>query len=78
MNELEKMIELARGQVPVDLLLKNVRLVNVLSGEIHPADVAIGSGVFLGFGDYPARRIIDCEGRWLAPGLIEGHIHIES
>jgi len=71
-------IDLARGRGEADLLLRNVRLVNVLSGEIHPADVAIGGGLFLGFGDYPAREVIDCAGRYLVPGLIEGHIHIES
>ncbi len=74
----ERLIEMAAGRRPADLLLRNVRLVNVLAGEIHTADVAIGDGVFLGCGDYDARQVIDGDGRWLAPGLIEGHIHIES
>ncbi|MBN2808738.1 MAG: adenine deaminase [Deltaproteobacteria bacterium] len=71
-------LDLARGRGLADLLLRNVRLVNVLSGEIHPVDVAIADGVFLGFGDYPAREVIECAGRYLVPGLIEGHIHLES
>ncbi len=83
MNELnpeniDRYIDLARGRGEADMLLRNVRLVNVLSGEIHAADVAIGGGLFLGFGDYKAREVIECEGRYLVPGLIEGHIHIES
>ena len=78
MNRLERLLDQAAGRRPADLLLRQVRLVNVLSGEIYPADVAIGDGIFLGCGDYPARREIDCAGRWLVPGLIEGHIHIES
>ncbi len=76
--EKERLIDLARGRQDADLLLKDVRLVNVLSGEIYPADVAVAGGVFLGEGDYPARRVFDCGGRFLVPGLIEGHIHIES
>ena len=71
-------INLARGCGQADLLLRNVRLVNVLSGEIHLADVAIADGLFLGFGDYAAREVVEGEGRYLVPGLIEGHIHIES
>ncbi len=83
MNELnleniDRYIDLAQGRGDADLLLRNVRLVNVLSGEIHKADVAIADGLFLGFGDYTAHEIIECEGRYLVPGLIEGHIHIES
>ena len=78
MDNLSFFIDRARGRLKADLLLKNVRLVNVLSGEVHPADVGIGAGRFLGLGDYPARRVIECDGRFLAPGLIEGHIHIES
>ncbi|MEA3347992.1 MAG: adenine deaminase [Pseudomonadota bacterium] len=78
MKNIDRCIDLARGRGEVDLLLRNVNLVNVLSGEIHLADVAIADGLFLGFGDYSAREVVECEGRYLAPGLIEGHIHIES
>ncbi|MEA3334132.1 MAG: adenine deaminase [Pseudomonadota bacterium] len=78
MENIDRYIDLARGRKDADLLLRNVRLVNVLSGEIHLADVAIGDGLFLGFGGYSAKEVIDCEGRYLVPGLIEGHIHIES
>lgn len=74
----ERLVSWARGRDEADLLFKNVRLVNVLSGEIHAADVAVADGFFLGFGDYPAKKIIDGAGRYLVPGLIDGHIHIES
>ena len=77
-GNIDRYIDLARGRGEADLLLRNVRLVNVLSGEIHLADVAIADGIFLGFGDYSAREVIEGEGRYLVPGLIEGHIHIES
>jgi adenine deaminase len=75
---LARMIGLALGERPVDLLLQNTRLVNVLSGEIHEADIAVADGVVVGFGEYEAREVIDCEGRHACPGFIDGHIHIES
>ncbi len=71
-------ISLALGEIPADLLLKNTRLVNVLSGEIHDADIAVADGMIVGFGDYQAARVLDCQGRHVCPGLIDGHIHIES
>lgn len=74
----QQMITSARGQSPADLLLVNVQLVNTLSGEIHPANVAVRGGVVLGFEDYPARKIVDGKGAYLCPGFIEAHIHIES
>ena len=73
-----RLIPAARGQAPADLLVRNCKLVNVLSGEIHPASVGVKDGVILGFGDYEAARTLDAEGRYLCPGLVEGHIHIES
>ncbi|GFK95551.1 Adenine deaminase [Fundidesulfovibrio magnetotacticus] len=75
---LTRRIGLALGEEPVDLLLKNTRLVNVLSGDIHEADIAVSDGVVVGFGDYEARQVVDCQGRYACPGLIDGHIHIES
>ena len=71
-------IGLALGEVRADVLLKNARLVNVLSGDIHDADIAIADGIIIGFGDYQADTVIDCQGRHVCPGLIDGHIHIES
>ena len=47
---LEARIAVARGEEPADLLLRNAQLVNVLSGEIHPANVAIYGGRVAGFG----------------------------
>ncbi len=78
LQTLTKRIALARGDGEADLLVKNCKLVNVLSGDVHEADVAVASGIFLGFGDYPAKEVVDAKGRYLCPGLIDGHIHIES
>ncbi|TEU18765.1 MAG: adenine deaminase, partial [Dehalococcoidia bacterium] len=76
---LKELISVARGEIPADLLLKNARIVNTFIGEIEQADVAIYGDRIAGIGDYvKAKEIIDLQGGFLAPGLINGHTHIES
>jgi len=75
---LEEKIEVARGNVEADLLLKNCQIINVLSGEIHQGNVAIFKDRIAGIGDYRAKETIDIKGRYIAPGFIDGHVHIES
>jgi adenine deaminase len=76
---LKELISVAGGEIPADLLLKNARIVNTFIGEIEQADVAIYGDRIAGVGDYgKAKEIIDLQGRFLAPGLINGHTHIES
>jgi len=76
---LKELISVARGEIPADLLLKNARIVNTFIGEIEQADVAIYGDRIAGVGDYgKAKEIVDLQGRFLAPGLINGHTHIES
>ena len=69
---------MARGEEPAELLFKNAQLVNVMSGEIHPANVAVDDGRVIGFGDYEAKKVIDLKGAYLAPSLIDAHFHVES
>ncbi len=76
--DLAQKIRTALGQEPVDLLLQNGRLVNVLSGDIHQVSIAIRDGIIIGFGDYEARETIDLAKRYVCPGLIDGHLHLES
>src|ERR1051325_1002133 len=78
MRNLQEKLSIARGEKPAELLFKNAQLVNVLGGEIHPANVAVDDGRIIGFGDYEAKQIIDLKGAYLAPSLIDGHFHIES
>ena len=69
----------ARGDIPADLLLKNARLVNVFSGEIESTDIAVHADRIAGLGPgYSARETIDLQNAFVAPGLIDGHVHIES
>lgn len=76
--ELKELLAVARGDKKADLVLKNAMVVNVFSGEITPADVAIYDGFIAGLGSYSGETEIDIEGRYLTPGFIDGHIHIES
>jgi adenine deaminase len=71
-------LAVARGDAPADVLVKNARVLNVLSGEIHEADVAVAAGLVVGFSGREGRQVVDAGGRYLCPGFIDGHIHIES
>ena len=59
-------------------VIKNANIVNVFTGEIERGDVAMRDGIILGIGTYSGREEFDAEGRYLCPGLIDSHVHIES
>ena len=76
---LEELLAVARGDAPADLVLQNVRLINVFSGQIEETDVAVSGGRIAGVGrGYLAAKVVDLHGAYLAPGLIDAHVHIES
>lgn len=60
------------------LVIKNAKIVNVFTEEITEGDVAIRDGIILGVGSYKGKQEIDAKGAYLCPGLIDGHVHIES
>ncbi len=72
------MIEAARGDRPVDLLIRNTRLVNVFTASIMETDFAVYDGHVVGFGPYEAMDTLDLQGRFVTPGFIDAHVHIES
>ncbi|MFZ0133767.1 MAG: adenine deaminase [Desulfobacterales bacterium] len=72
------LIRCARGKTPADLLLKGGRIVDVFSGETVTGDVAIKNGTIAGIGAYRAARTVDLDGRFVTPGFIDAHVHIES
>ncbi|CAG1773253.1 partial Adenine deaminase, partial [uncultured bacterium] len=77
--ELNQIINIARGDEPADLLLKGGQIVNVFTGEVHQADVAISEGKIVAVGSgYTAKETIDVTGQVIAPGFIDAHVHIES
>jgi adenine deaminase len=75
---LNETIKAARGEKPVDLLVTNCQIINVFSGEIVSGAMATSDGMIVGFGQYEAKNVLDLEGRYVAPGFIDGHVHIES
>ncbi len=73
------LISVAKGELPADLILANAKVVNVFTGDIEPGNVAIWRDTIAGVGDYhQAKEVVDLRGKYLAPGLINGHTHIES
>ena len=75
---IDKKIRASLGEIEADILFTNARIVDVFSGEIIPGEIAVANGFISGFGSYPAKKIIDLEGRFIAPGFINAHVHIES
>jgi len=78
MRDLAKIIRVARGNMQADLVLKNARIVNVFTAEVHSADIAIWQGRIAGIGKYSGKREIDLKKKFVLPGLMDGHMHIES
>lgn len=75
---LARRIDMAAGRTPVDTLITNCKVVDVFSQTIFESSVAIGDGKIVGFGEYETAKTIDAAGGYLMPGLIDGHVHIES
>lgn len=84
---MRSVIDAAEGRVPVDTLFVNARIVDVYGQRVVEGSVAVNDGVIVGVlidgrddaaGTYEARETVDCGGRYLAPGFIDGHLHIES
>lgn len=74
-------VDAARGTAPADLVFRNARVVNVMTGEIHGETVGVAGDRILGFGPYRAARPedeIDLGGAFLAPAFWDAHIHVES
>jgi adenine deaminase len=72
-------VSVARGEAPADLILANASIINVFSGETESGNVAIFDGVIAGIGGYhEARHVIELGGKYVAPGFIDGHGHLES
>lgn len=78
-NAIKKRIQAAKKEIPADLVLRNAQVVNVFSNTVQVKDVAVYDGVIVGVGkDYNGTRDVDLTGKFIVPGLIDGHLHIES
>ncbi|HUF78387.1 MAG TPA: adenine deaminase [Thermoanaerobaculia bacterium] len=77
--EREELLEVARGDRPADRVLAGAKLVNVFSGEVLETEIALAGGRVAGVGrGYEAAERVDLGGRYVAPGLIDAHVHVES
>ena len=75
---LRKMMDVASGRRKASLVLKGGTVVNVFTEKTEVADIAIEDGYIAGIGDYEGEHNVDLSGRYICPGFIDGHIHIES
>ena len=76
---LTRMIKAGAGEVPADVVVKNVRLLDVITGAITHTDVAIVADRIVGtHGYYNGDRLIEGDNRFAVPGFIDTHLHIES
>ena len=79
-----ELIQVALGQKPADIVIKNGKLVNVITHEVYETEIAIANGKIASIGPVPAgavgpdTQVIDAKGMYLAPGFMDAHIHIES
>ena len=80
-SSLKKLINTAAGRVPADLCIKNAKVINVFDRSIFESNIYISDGYIAGFGGYnfpEAKEVFDAKGSYIAPGLIDAHVHIES
>ena len=71
-------LKAAGGRKKAELVLKNCQIINVFTTEIEQGDIAIENGQIVGIGKYKGMNVIDMKGAYVAPGFIDGHVHIES
>jgi adenine deaminase len=76
--ELQRRVAVARGDEPADLVVRGGRVFSVFTREWLDTDVAVCDGVVAGLGDYDGAEILDATGRYVVPGFIDAHLHIES
>jgi len=76
---LKRLISVARGKESADLVLHNGRVVDIISGEIYRTGIAVAEGYIVGLGEgYQGAAVVDLCGRYVCPGFIDAHVHVES
>jgi adenine deaminase len=76
---LERQIDQARGLQPADLVVRNARILNLVTGELQAGDIAVCGSTIVGtLESYRGVEEIDAQGRCAVPGFIDSHVHCES
>jgi adenine deaminase len=78
MPDLARRLAVARGDEPADLVIRGGRVLSVFTREWLETDVAIADGYVVGLGDYEGNETLDVSNRWVVPGFIDAHMHLES
>ncbi|MCP3922622.1 MAG: adenine deaminase [Desulfobacterales bacterium] len=66
------------NEIIADILFTNGNIIDVYSGEIYQGSVAVTNGKITGLDECPAKKVIDLKGKFISPGFIDSHVHIES
>ncbi len=77
LQRIQRRLQAARGEIEVDLVIADCLVGNVYTGEWLKQNIALYDGIIVGVGDYPGPRM-ELPGRYLVPGFIDGHLHLES
>src|SRR3954452_8126357 len=75
---LSRRLAVARGDEPADLVIRGGKVLSVFTREWLETDVAVADGWIAGLGSYEGREELDASGRWIVPGFIDAHMHLES
>jgi adenine deaminase len=75
---LSRRLAVARGDEPADLVVRGGRVLSVFTREWLEVDVAVADGWIAGLGEYEGRDVVDASGRFVVPGFIDAHMHLES
>jgi len=78
MSDLQRRLAVARGDEPADLVVRGGKVLSVFTREWLDVDVAIVDGTIAGLGEYEGKETIDATGRFVVPGFVDAHMHIES
>jgi adenine deaminase len=78
MDNLARRLAVARGDEPADVVVRGGRVLSVFTREWLEVDVAVADGWIAGLGEYDGREVVDASGRYVVPGFIDAHMHLES
>jgi adenine deaminase len=77
-NDLSRRLAVARGDEPADVVVHGGRVLSVFTREWLDTDIAIADGWIAGLGEYEGREVVDASGRYVVPGFLDAHMHLES
>jgi adenine deaminase len=78
MDNLARRLAVARGDEPADVVVRGGRVLSVFTREWLELDIAVADGWIAGLGEYDGREVVDASGRYVVPGFIDAHMHLES